>query len=175
MRTILKWSVHMCWRATFVLLSLTVAAVIVVAQSAPSGLSSAQKTHLPGEVQVLVLDALNGKPQSEVKVEYFCTRPQHNSAHKYVVTNSQGIADISSPCNNEEDIDLSVYPRSKKEQCGVGPATLKEILSSGVVSNPSADGGIWCPTKVSKKLKAVPGQIIMFVKKPTWWQSHIAG
>ena len=36
-------------------------------------------------------------------------------------------------------------------------------------------GGIWCPARVSKTLKSVPGQITVFVKKPTWWQSHGAG
>ena len=134
------------------------------------------------DLQVLVLDALNGKPQASVKVEYFCTgRPritQPNPAMtspSRTITNSGGLALFANPCGREEEIEISVYPPDKKEQCGVGPVTLREIISVGFVSKPDADGGIWCPTKVSKTLKPVPGQVIMFVKKPTWWQSHVAG
>jgi hypothetical protein len=129
----------------------------------------------PNDVTVLVLDALNGKPQGNIHVEYFCTGIQHNSPHARALTNAQGLAKLSDHCGVAEDIEISVYPADKKEQCGVGPASLKEILSAGIVTKPDADGGIWCPTKVSKKLKPVPGQITMFVKKPTWWQAHVAG
>ena len=127
------------------------------------------------DLQVLVLDALDGKPQANVEVEYFCTRTQHNSAHKKALTRNDGSAKFSNPCSAEEEIEISIYPPNKKEQCGVGSVTLKEILSEGVVAQPDAAGGIWCPTKVSKTLKPVPGQVIMFVKRPTWWQSHVAG
>jgi hypothetical protein len=127
------------------------------------------------DLKVLVLDALDGKPQANVEVEYFCTGAQRNSAHKKSLSNNEGIAKVSNFCSDEEEIEIFIYPPGKKEQCGGGPITPKDILSVGVVSKPDADGGIWCPTKVSKKLKPVPGQVIMFVKKPTWWQSHIAG
>lgn len=127
------------------------------------------------DLRVLVLDALDGKPQANVEVEYFCTRPQHNSTHKRTLTSDDGAAEFSNPCSAGEEIEISIYPPNKKEQCGVGPVTLKEILSVGVVAQPDAAGGIWCPTKVSKTLKPVPGQVIMFVKKPTWWQRHFAG
>ena len=127
------------------------------------------------DLQVLVLDALDGKPQANVEVEYFCTRPQHNSAHKRAVTNKQGLAKFLNPCGADEEIEIAIYPPNKKEQCGVGSVTLKEILSVGAVAQPDAAGGIWCPTRVSKTLQPVPGQVTMFVKKPTWWQSHIAG
>ena len=127
------------------------------------------------DLHVLVLDALDGKPQANVEIEYFCTRPQHNSAHKRALTNNEGLAKFSNPCNADEEIEIAIYPPNKKEQCGVGPVTLKEILSVGVVAQPDASGGIRCPTKVSKTLKPVPGQVTMFVKKPTWWQSHFGG
>jgi hypothetical protein len=127
------------------------------------------------DLKVLVLDALNGKPQANVKVEYFCTSTQHTSAHKKALTSASGSAEFSNPCSAEEEIEISIYPSNKKEQCGVGSVTLKEILSVGAVAQPDSAGGIWCPTKVSKTLKPVPGQVIMFVKKPTWWQSHVAG
>jgi hypothetical protein len=126
------------------------------------------------DLQILVLDALDGKPQPNVEAEYFCTRPQHNSVHKTTLTNNLGLAIIANPCSKEEDIEISVNPPNKKEQCGVGETTLNDILTVGFVSKPDSAGGIWCPTKISKTLKPVPGQIVMFVKKPTWWQSHVA-
>ena len=127
------------------------------------------------DLRVLVLDALDGKPQASVQVEYFCTRPQHNSAHKKALTDNEGLATFSNPCSDEEEIEISICPPDKKEQCGVGLITLKEILSVGAVAKPDAAGGIECPAKVSKTIKPVPGQVVMFVKKPTWWQSHVAG
>ena len=136
---------------------------------------SCNRGMLAQDLQVHVLDALDGRPQANVEVEYFCTRTQHNTEHKRALTNSEGFAQISNPCSAEEDIEISIYPRNKKKQCGVGPITLKEILSVGVVAKPDADGGIWCPTKVSRTLKPVPRQVIMFVKQPRWWQSHVAG
>jgi hypothetical protein len=38
-----------------------------------------------------------------------------------------------------------------------------DVVSVGFVSKPDSAGGIWCPTKVSRTLKPVPGQVIMFV------------
>jgi hypothetical protein len=127
------------------------------------------------DLRVLVLDALDGKPQGDVKVEYFCTGTPDNSAPKTTLTNDEGIAKVPILCSNAQEIDILIFPPNKKEQCGVGPATLKEMLSVGVVGKPDADGGIWCPTKVSRTVKPVPGQVILFVKKPTWYQSHFAG
>jgi hypothetical protein len=140
-----------------------------------AAMPSVQIKAMAQEMQVLVLDALDGKPQANVKVEYFCTRIQHNSAHKRALTDTEGFAKFANPCSAEEEIEISVYPPNEKEGCGVGPLTLKEILTIGAVAQPDAAGGIWCPNKVSRTLKPVPGQVIMFVKKPTWWQSHVAG
>ena len=66
------------------------------------------------DLQVLVLDALDGKPQANVEVEYFCTRPQHNSAHKKALTSNDGSAKFSNPCSAEEEIEISIYPPNKK-------------------------------------------------------------
>ena len=141
-----------------------------------AGMLSSQMSAMAQDLKVLVLDALNGKPQANVKVEYFCSNPRllHNSEHKMTSTSNEGLAAFPNPCSDEEEIEIAVYPR-EKEECGVGPVTLKEILSVGFIAKPDADGGIWCPTKVSRTLKPVPGQVVLFVKKPTWWQSHVAG
>jgi len=127
------------------------------------------------DVRVLVLDALSGKPEANVKVDYLCTRPQLNRPGKGALTNSEGLATLTNPCHKDEEIEIAIYPPGKKEQCGVGPVTLAQILSVGAVAKPDADGGLWCPTKVSRRIKPLPGQVVMFVKRPTWWQSHVAG
>ena len=128
------------------------------------------------DLKVLVLDALNGKPQANVEVEYFCAGPPLNSKPKTATTNIDGFAEISNYCNDNQKIEISVYPPNRKEQCGDDAVmTFNEVVSAGFVSKPDSAGGIWCPTKVSRTLKPVPGQVILFVKKPTWWQSHIAG
>ncbi len=140
-----------------------------------AGVLFSQDGMMNQSLNVLVLDALDGKPQPNVKVEYYCVGLPRNSGPNRAITNNEGFAKISNFCSDKQEIDISVYPPNKKEQCGVGPITLKEILSVGAVAQPDAAGGIWCPTKVSKSLKPVPGQVIIFVKKPTWWQSHVAG
>jgi hypothetical protein len=131
------------------------------------------------DLQVLVLDALDGKPQVNVKVKSLCAGPPSNVWGKPAFTNDTGVATISYVCNDKQKLQISVYPPKKKEQCGGDAITIfNDAASVGFISDPSATGGIgemWCPTKVSKSLKPVPGQVIMFVKKPTWWQSHVAG
>jgi hypothetical protein len=124
------------------------------------------------DFQVLVLDALDGKPRHNVDIEYFCAGPPRNSAHQRTTTDKQGFAKISAFCSEKQQVEISVYPRNKKEQCGDDAS---EILSMGFVSKPDSAGGIWCSTKVSRTLKPVRGQVSIFVKKPTWWQSHVAG
>jgi hypothetical protein len=139
------------------------------------------------DLKVLVLDALNGKPQASVKVEYFCTGRPHITQPNSVtttpyraITNGAGLASLTNPCGEEEKIELWIIPADRKEQCGeLPPLAFRDIASVGIVSKPDAEGGIngglSCPTKVSGTFKPVPGQVIMFVKKPTWWQSHVAG
>ncbi len=124
-------------------------------------------------VTVLVLDAKNGKPQEGARIQYSCTSV--GAPFSYAKTNGEGIAEFKYPCDSKDVLLVSVYPRSPKEQCG-GPVPLNmESIYTGVITEPDAAGGIGCPTKVSKKLKAVPGQVVIFVKKPSWYQSHIAG
>ena len=126
-------------------------------------------------IRVLVLDALDGKAQAEVKVGYLCDEIPHTT--NYAITNNDGIAEVPFSCQPGKKIVLWAVPKTpKKEGCGDGAAaTLNEIEVVGVISKPDSDGGIWCPTKISQKLTAVPGQVTLFVKKPTWWQSHVAG
>lgn len=130
---------------------------------------------------VLVLDALNGKPQKEVTVGFFCEGQGQSTSGK-VITDRTGIAEVPFQCgkNGRIEIDVSAHDWERnayaKTECGeMGSMTLQEILSMGIISNPSGDGNIWCPTKVSRKLKPVPGQVTIFIKKPTWWQVHVAG
>lgn len=125
---------------------------------------------------VLVLDALDGKPQANVEIEPLCAGLPRNFSEETVLTNDRGIATILYACGEKQEIEIAAFPPNKKEQCG-GDAgmTFNDVVSMGFLSKPNSDGGIWCPTKVSKKLKLVPGQAIIFVKKPTWWQSHVAG
>ena len=79
-------------------------------------------------------------------------------------------------CRPGNRIELDAVPHTEKEGCGSGvDATLEEIQSTGIVAHPDSAGGIWCPTKISRKLTPVPGQVILFVKKPTWYQRHFAG
>jgi hypothetical protein len=127
------------------------------------------------DLQVLVLDALDGKPQDNVKVAPLCSGPPRNFPGKTALTNAKGIATISYGCNENQVVEIAVFSPNRKEQCG-GDAktTLNDARSVGFISDPRSAGGIWCPNKVSKTLKPVPGQITIFVKKPTWWQSHVA-
>jgi len=127
------------------------------------------------DIKVLVLDALDGKPQANVEVEYFCAGPPRNSVPNRSKTNNEGFAKISSFCNDKQKIELSVYPPNKKEQCGDDAVMTFNDLSMGFLSKPDSAGGIWCPTKVSRTLKPVRGEVVLFIKKPTWWQSHVAG
>ena len=151
------------------LIVLSVAAEIVAAQSL-----SGQQANSP-RVRVLVLDGLNGKPQAGVNVYYLCDEIPH-STNTYEVTDKTGTADVPFSCQSGNKIVLGAEPKIGKEGCGGGvAATLDEIRSVGVISRPDSAGGIWCPTKISRKLTPVPGQVTLFVKKPTWWQSHVAG
>jgi hypothetical protein len=128
------------------------------------------------KLRVLVLDASNGKPQVGVQIHYFCTGKPNSVPPGSASTNQNGLADITYSCGDGEEIELWTSAPKGKEQCGdLPPLPFSLIMSQGIVSKPDGGGSIWCPTKVSKTLKPVPGQITVFVKKPTWWQSHIAG
>jgi hypothetical protein len=76
------------------------------------------------------------------------------------------------PAKDDEEIEIWVTALPKEECGSVAVLTLKEILSVGVINPPDGAGQMVCPTKISKKLKPVPGQVILFIKKPSWMQSH---
>lgn len=126
--------------------------------------------------RLLVLDALNGEPQSGVRVEYFCEGEGFRGDS--INTASDGKAEIPSKCKckNGTRIEISELPPGNKEECGgVDALTIGEILTKGFISEPTGAGNIWCPNKQRRRLRAVPGQVTVFVKKPTWWQAHVAG
>jgi len=132
--------------------------------------------------KVRVLDALNGKPYDNMPINYFCVSERERKVTiKTTATDSDGFAEINYECTSREQISIltgaldgkSIWT-GKVEECGwLAPQTIEQILNVGVISEPTADGGIWCPAKISKKLKPIPGQII-FVKKLTWFDKHIA-
>ena len=133
--------------------------------------------------KVRVLDALNGKPYDKMPINYYCfSEGQPKIAIKNAVTDSNGFAEVNYECQKSERIHLLTGAldgkstwTGKVEECGsLEPLTIEQILNVGVISKPTAAGGIWCPAKVSEKLKPIPGQVIIFAKKPTWWQKHVA-
>lgn len=153
---------------------LTLTLFAVVAETVLAQSLTDRQPDMPS-VRVLVLDALDGKPQAGVNVDYLCDEIPHSTTTKEI-TDKTGTAEVPFSCRPGNKIELFAVPNNRKEGCGGGvAATLQEIESVGVISKPDSDGGIWCPTKISRKLKAVPGQVTLFVKKPTWWQSHVAG
>lgn len=124
--------------------------------------------------KVLVLDAVSGKPQKNVQVDSYCRDSKRNYSVEEYDTDSEGVAIIPYTCKGEDPrvvIDVTGLP---KEQCGSSAivATIEEISSKGIISAPDAAGEMQCTTKISSKLKPVPGQVIIFVKKPSWGQSH---
>jgi len=123
--------------------------------------------------KVLVLDALSGKPQSKMQVTYFCQDSHHNFEIEEDDADDKGIVVIPYRCKGEDQkivIDVTGLP---KEQCGGSVvANYEEISSKGIISAPDAAGEMHVPTKISRKLKPIPGQVTMFVKKPSWLQSH---
>ena len=127
-------------------------------------------------VRVLVPDALNGKPQSGVEVHYYCQSETRNFFPVDLdITNPEGIALVSHPCQEDQKIVFFVTALPK-EECGGEPSlTFKEISEAGIINPPDAAGEMHCPTKISRKLKPVPGQVIIFIKKPSWFQYRFGG
>ena len=123
--------------------------------------------------KVLVLDALSGKPQSGVMVHYFCQSAVHNFLPTDSdITNPDGIAIVDYMCRPDQHMEMDVTALPK-DQCGEMPSlTFNEISSAGIIVAPDGDGEMQCPTKVSRKLKPIPGEVILFIKKPNWWQYH---
>ena len=114
--------------------------------------------------KVLVLDALNGKPQSGVIIRYFCEGLGWNPKDE-VRTGLDGIAEVPYPCREgTEQFDVDVPGGAKGECGGVGRLKLTDILSKGIISEPNRAGAyFWCPTMQRSKLKPVPGQVTVFV------------
>jgi hypothetical protein len=126
-------------------------------------------------INVLVLDAISGKPEPNATVMYLCDEVPH-ATNLRAKTDASGAVQIPYQCSSGTRLELDVVTTIGKDGCGGGvSATLEEIQAKGLIAGPSSAGGIWCPAKVSRKLVPHPGVVTLFVKKPTWWQSHIAG
>ena len=123
------------------------------------------------DVRVLVLDAVDGKPQRGAEVHYFCRSETRNIFPvDSDLTNSDGIAIVSYPCKENQRIVLDVTALPKEECGDLRPVTFNDISGVGIISPPDGEGEMQCPTKISRKLKPVPGQVILFIKKPSFWQ-----
>ncbi len=58
-----------------------------------------------------------------------------------------------------------------KEECAdLRAVTLQQISAEGIISPPDGEGEMQGPTKVSRKLKPVPGRVVIFIRKPGPWQ-----
>jgi hypothetical protein len=127
------------------------------------------------KIKVLVLDDLSGKPYEGIEVTYTCDGHMWVPSQK-TKTDASGLAEVKYACAAGEKFFIGTYIKGDRlAECGELEAqALQKILEVGVISNPKSAGGIWCPAKVSKKVKPVPGEVILFVKKPTWRQIYIA-
>ena len=129
------------------------------------------------KIKVLVLGAVNGKPYEGIEIYSLCDDGGSGTSTLKTKTDVNGLAEIPFRCASGVKFKVSTYIEGDKlSECGeMEGQTLQKILEVGFISDPRGAGGIWCPAKISKKLKPVPGEVILFVKKPTWWQSHVAG
>jgi hypothetical protein len=125
------------------------------------------------KISVLVLDDVTGKPYQGIEIHYGCEDGGTWSPSRTRKTDINGLAEVSYPCASGVLFKVWTYiPGEKLAECGeLTGQTLQKLLEVGVISDPRADGGIWCPAKISKKMKPVPGQVTLFLKKPTWWQT----
>ncbi|MGD0629048.1 MAG: hypothetical protein ABR987_06840 [Terracidiphilus sp.] len=146
----------------------------------PGGAHSANSPNteaIPPTITVLVLNDFSGKPYEGIEVDYFCEDGHVWSPSQKTTTNASGLAKIAFPCASDVKFKVSTYIEGDElAECGeMEGQTLQKILETGVISDPRAAGGIWCPARISKRMKPVPGGVIIFLKKPTWWQVHVAG
>jgi len=129
------------------------------------------------KIKVRVLGALNGKPYEGIEIYSLCEDSGSYSSTQRTKTDANGLAEILFSCEKGMKFKVSTYLEGDKlSECGeMEGQTLQELLEVGFISDPRAAGGIWCPAKISRRMKPIPGEIILFVKRPTWWQSHVAG
>src|SRR5512141_1284849 len=66
-------------------------------------------------VKVVVLDALNGKPQKGAKVEFFCVGPPKNELPPHSME-TNALAKIPNRCSGEKKLELSVSRSGRNER-----------------------------------------------------------
>ncbi len=109
-----------------------------------------------------------------IHVNYVCDNSPHFQPRP-VVTGNKGIAEIPYTCHANNTIEMWTYSPDGKRGCGGTIAeTIGRIEATGIVSNPGSSAGMMCSTRVSRKMKPTPGEVVLFVKKPNWWQSHVS-
>lgn len=98
-------------RATYklALTVLSVAPIIVAAQSLSDRQSNSPR------VRVLVLDALDGKPQAGVNVDYLCGEIPHSTT-AYEITDKTGTAEVPFSCRPGNKIELIAVPKNALDQ-----------------------------------------------------------
>jgi hypothetical protein len=137
-------------------------------------MASAHGTIVAQSIKVLVLDAVSGKPQVGVEVHYFCQDEHRNYFPvESETTNAEGVAIVPYACGGENPTIHLFVTALRKEECGDIPGLqFEEIVSRGFISAPDGEGEMHCGTKISRKLKPTPGQVAVFIKKPSWWQAR---
>lgn len=105
---------------------------------------------------------LKGKTDKDGKVSFSGTRLRPDS----YANKSTERGDITSRNRLTKFFDLEVVYASGGIQCSTGLFSLDEIIKSGVVDDNH------CKTRFdTTKVKAAPGEVIMFVSKYHWWES----
>src|SRR5882762_2049831 len=98
------------------------------------------------DVRVLVLDAVNGKPQRGAEVHHYCqTYTRNIFPVASDTTNTHGIAIVSYSCKENQKMVFFVTALPKDECADLGAVTFRQISGEGIVSSPDGEGEMQCP------------------------------
>lgn len=127
------------------------------------------------KIKVWVLDASDGRSYGDIEIRSFCEEGGTSSPAQSMKTNAYGLAEVPFTCASGTKLKVSTHIEGDKlSECGeMEGQTLEQLLKVGYISDPRAAGGIWCSAKVSKKMRPVPGAVVLFVKNPRWSPAHV--